>query len=418
MKFFNGPAREKRWVSWLYVVLWSLIIYATIPFVRPIQKFVAQNLGREMFTYVVLAAIGLACVAVARHIIRSRLSSIGGYFWLLAVAAVFLGYTVKLSKHNPEEAVHFIQYGILSILVFRALTHRFSDLSIYFIAAMICGIIGTIDELIQWITPKRVWDLRDIWINFLAGSLVQVGIALGLRPIYFENRPSRANLRSLCRTSIVAVFILWICLLNTPSRIAWYSDRISGLAFLKHHDSVMLEYGYLHTHQDTGIFRSRFTAEELRLNDHKRAQEAGKIVDLYRTKTQYMEFLQIYTPISDPFVHEARVHLHSRNYHFMKAQEHRDDPYLYKRHLNIAYRENRIMERYFTKTLQSSSYAWPADRLDYVKSHLLQDWTRPSWVSRGLVTGASEAQVGLLFVILLVGLAILNSYLGRYPSLK
>jgi VanZ family protein len=364
----------------------------------------------------VLAAIGLACLAVANHVIRNRLSSIGGYFWLLAVAAIFLGYTVRLSKHNPEEAIHFIQYGILAVLVFRALTHCSSDLSIYFIAAIICGIIGTIDESIQWITPKRVWDLGDIWINFLSAWLVQVGIALGFRPKYFENRPTRASLRSLCRTSIGAVFILWICLLNTPTRIAWYADRIPGLGFLKYHDSVMLEYGYLYNHQDTGIFRSRFSAEELRLNDQKRAQEAAKILDRYQTKTQYMEFLQIYTPISDPFVHEARVHLQSRDHHFRKAQEHRDDPYLYKRHLNIAYRENQIMERYFTKTLQSSSYEWPTDRLDYVKSHIVKNWTRASWVSRNLVTRANEAHVSVFFATLLMSLSILNWYLGKYPA--
>ena len=145
---FEGPPRERPWVSWLYVVIWSLLIYVTIPLARVIQEFVAERWGRDLFAYVVLAAIAIALIAVCYHVIRYRATSRGSYWWLLAVAAIFVGYTMKLGERNPEEAIHFIQYGVLGVLVYRALTHRLQDSSIYVAAAVICAMIGTIDELI------------------------------------------------------------------------------------------------------------------------------------------------------------------------------------------------------------------------------------------------------------------------------
>jgi glycopeptide antibiotics resistance protein len=37
---------------------------------------------------------------------------------------------------------------------------------------------GAVDEVIQWILPNRVFDIRDIIINGIAGILVQLLIAM------------------------------------------------------------------------------------------------------------------------------------------------------------------------------------------------------------------------------------------------
>ena len=42
----QGPPKEKQWVSWLFVIIWSLIIFVTIPVARAIQNFVAQQWSR------------------------------------------------------------------------------------------------------------------------------------------------------------------------------------------------------------------------------------------------------------------------------------------------------------------------------------------------------------------------------------
>ncbi len=66
-------------------------------------------------------------------------------------------------------------------------------------------------------------------------------------------------------------------------------------------------------------------------------------------------FLQFYTPISDPFVHEARVHLFRRNRYLRTALNHKNDPEEFDRRMTIAFRENQIMEEYYHDTLHLSN---------------------------------------------------------------
>ena len=408
--------RGKEWMSWLYVAIWSLIIFATIPVGRVLQKFVAQRWGRETFTYVVLVGIVIAFGSSIFYLRRLRAVSRSSYFWLFATAAIFVGYTIYL-RNAPEEAVHFLQYGLLGILTYRALAHRFHDVSIYFVAAIICGIIGMLDEIIQWLTPARYWGLHDVWINFVAGSLVQIGIAKGLTPSIIRGMPSRRNLQILCRLGMAAVVLLGFSLLNTPELIGWYADRIPYLGFLKTNESVMAEYGYLYTDPDIGSFRSRFSPSELRQSDRERAKEAAEILDRYQNRDEYREFLKIYTPVSDPFVHEARVHLFRRDGYFSMAKYYKENQELYSTyHLTIAFRENQIMETYFRNTLHHSAYVWSAEKFALAKKHLMHDKEYESRVSKNLITRISTGQLGSFFVLLIIGLALLHFYSGRSKS--
>ncbi len=411
----KSPPREKRWVSWFYVVVWSLIIFVTIPFVRVIQRFVTEQWGRETFTYFVLGAIVTTFVASAVYLWRHRAASRSGYIWLLAVAAVFISYTINLSR-SPEEAIHFIQYGLLGILAYRALTHHLNTVSIYFAAALICGIVGIVDELIQWVTPRRYWGLDDIWLNFFAGSLVQVGIAKGLNPPIIFGWRNRPDLQFLCRLAMVALVLLGASLINTPARIAWYTDRIPWLAFLKQTESAMLEYGYLYRDPDIGIFRSRLSPEELKQADRERGKEAADILDRFQDRTAYQEFLEIYTPVKDPFAHEARVHLFSRDHHFTISAKYRINQREYAEHLTRAFRENQIMEKYFPNTLRHSTYVWSGDESALARKHLLLDEVYESRVSRDLVTRLTESQFAWFFAVLLGGLALLQWHCGRDKS--
>jgi hypothetical protein len=402
-------------MSWLYVAIWSLVIFATIPVARVLQKFVSQRWGRETFTYVVLVGILMALGSSIFYLRRLRAASRSSYFWLFATAAVFVGYTIYLRK-APEEAIHFLQYGLLGILSYRALAHRFHDVSIYFAAAIICGIIGMLDEIIQWLTLARYWGLHDVWMNFVAGSLVQIGIAKGLTPSIIRGLPSRRNLQVLCRLGMAAVVLLGFSLLNTPELIGWYADRIPYLGFLKTNESVMAEYGYLYIDPDIGRFRSRFSPSELRQSDRTRAEEAAEILDRYQNKDEYKEFLKIYTPVSDPFVHEARVHLFSRDHYFRLPKDYKGNQEGYSTYLTIAFRENQIMETYFRDTLYNSAYVWSAEKLALAKKYLVHDIEYESRVSRKLITRVSKGQLGSFLILLIIGLALLDFYFSRSKS--
>jgi hypothetical protein len=393
--------------------MWTVAIFVTIPLARTIQRYVARNWGDEIFTYAVFGVIAAGLLAGLSCISRGRSLLSRDSFWLLAVAIIFSGYTLKLGQESPSEAVHFAQYGILGILLFRALSHRIHDSAIYLAAAIIGGIIGMVDEFIQWLTPGRYWGLKDIWLNLFAVTMVQIAIAWGIRPGFLSRKIGRANLCVVCRLVIAAVALFGLCLLNTPPRIAWYSERVPGLAFLKENWNVMLEYGVLYEDPEIGVFRSRLSSAELEASDRDRAEEAAAILDRFQNPELYYTFLRAYNQISDPFVHEARVHLFSRDRNYEISGELQERSEEYKRRLTIAFRENQILEKYFSRTLSRSTYVWGPEERSLSSRYLDRDMVFNSRVSRELVTRVSELQVALIIAGLLFGLAGLHYYLCR-----
>ncbi len=416
------PPQEKEWVSWTAAVLWSLLIFALVPVARAIQTFVAEVSGPEIYTFAVIAMVVLGAAAMTVYQVRRTRIERAGLLWLLLVAAVYVLYTIFL-RGAKIEAVHFILYGVLGLLLYRALTHRVRDLGIYFAAAILGAIVGTLDEALQWVTPKRSWGLQDIWIDFVGAALMQVAIAMGLRPTIISRRLSAASIRLVSRLAAVALLLLGVSALNTPPRIAWYSSQIPVLAFLQTNESVMLEYGYRYEDPETGVFRSRLRLEDLRRADHERAEEGGRILAQYKDRERYGEFLELYTPVSDPFLHEARVHLFRRDRFLERAEgigeteadtrappEHEDE---FQEQMTVAYRENQILERYFTGVLRESGLAWSAETLARVQAEVLPDYEYDSWVSRKVITGISEGQVLLLFVAAIVGVLAIGWIYGR-----
>ncbi len=210
----------------------------------------------------------------------------------------------------------------------------------------------------------------------------------------------------------MAVAYLGLCYLNTPDRIAWYTARIPPLEFIDANRSVMVEYGYLHGDAASVLFRSRLTAEELRRLARDRAAEGARILDRYRDREQYLEFLDIYTPVTDPFLHEARVHLYSRNVSLERARDAEPGDNR-RRYLTSAYWENRILEDYFGELVHASSYAWPAALEAEVRKDIQTDRAFESRASQYLITAYSRQQVFWFFLGAVIALLLLGSCFGR-----
>lgn len=389
--------RESESRSWLTVALFTAVIYATIPVARALRDAVDAHVGREIFLYLTLAAI-VAVVGYAYRLLRRRKSPPSAYLWLYAVLAAFAVFAWTL-RAIPEEAIHVAEYGVLGLLVYRALLHRVRDWSIYVAASLVVGMIGTLDEFLQWIAPSRYYDVRDILINCAAGALAQVAIAAGLRPRLIGGAPGRASLGRLCRLSAAALTLLLIGFVNTPDRVGWYATRVDALEFLLDGSSHMAEYGHRYEHpSDTGLFRSRFAPAELARLDRERGRELAVILDRYIRGEGYAKFLARHSVIRDPYAHEAGVHLFRREYHLDRAREKPADP---GEHYAIAWRENAILARYFPTALARSSHRWNAATLAEVRAGADLDRVYESAVSQTLITRLSRAQVTLIFVTLI-----------------
>jgi hypothetical protein len=410
---FDRPPKERESLSWTYAVLWAGLTFALVPFVRTGVDFVREQLGSGAFIYTVAVSVVLA-TAAALYLTRHRWS-LGSSVWLVGLAGLLLYLTFGLAEGSAEEAIHYVQYGTLSVLLFRAFSHRIRDASIYVACTFVGTLVGMIDETVQWLTPGRFFDLRDVWLNFTAVALVQIGIAGGVRPGVISVAPGWQSLRRVCFLAALVVGYLGLCLLNTPDRIAWYAANVPGLGFIDADRSIMVEYGYRHGDAESGSFKSRLTVEELRAASRDRAEEGARILDRYGAREDYPEFLAIYSPLADPFLHEARVHLFRRDVNLARAFE-SDDARTQGRLFATAYWENRILEEYFGELLHASSYRWSEDLKTEVRDRADTSRAYDSWVSQHLIVAVSPAQLAIAFSGAVLALVALGVIAGRRAS--
>jgi len=409
----DAPPKETERRSWLYVTLWTAVIWGTIPFARVLRRSIAEHAGQQVFVYATVLLVLIVGVFASRSL-QARDLPRTAYLWLFGVIAVFAAYAYEL-RDIPEEAIHVSEYGMLSVLVYRALTHRIRDRSIYFMAVLVVSVTGMLDEYVQWAIPSRYFDLRDIRTNFIAGALAQVAIALGLRPQLVSNPPSMKSLGRLCFASAVALSVLAVSFLNTPECVASYASRTPLLSFLLDGESVMVDYGYRYEIEEIGVFQSRFTEEQLRCYDRERGSEVAEILDRYIGGKGYAAFLRTYSVPRDAYVHEAGVHLFRRNRHLERANvEEADRP----GHAMVALRENRILEAFYSSAMAHSRHRWSEEARSYVDRHALDEDGYVSFVSRDLITQWSEGEVLLGFAAAIAAFLILGAGLERASARK
>jgi VanZ family protein len=379
--------------AWMLVAIWAVAIYLTIPFARAVQRYVAaSSLGSDAFLWLVLVLVSIGGVLALRSIVR-KWTSWTQFLWLAVVTSVFVWSTLEL-RSSPEEAVHFVQYGVLGLLIFRALAHSIRDPTIYGTAVAIGASIGIVDEVIQWLTPERFWGLRDIWFNFVGVALTMVGIALGTRPSSIRGPITPRGIRWFCRAAAVALLLLGANLLNTPERFRF--------DFIEAQNDQMVEYGHLHSDPEIAVFRSRFSLEELARTDRERAGEAAAILDRYATAESYNDFLATYPGPVDPFLHEMRVRIFRRDRYARVADEHGAEEA--SREAGVAVRENQILEKYFPETLARSKLKWPGEKVAAFLARAEIEDPYESPVSSELFTRFSEVQLVSALIAALLAL--------------
>ena len=145
---------------WVVVVLYTLILLATLPFARIMWDWIGTERG-----YVLL--IGLYCSAIGYMYFRYKNILIIGLAFLIILAIFKI---IPL----PIERIHFIEYGLLGWLVWWTIGERKWG---FIMALGYIVAISILDEIIQGMLPNRVYDIRDIWMNAVGGSL---GLVLGI----------------------------------------------------------------------------------------------------------------------------------------------------------------------------------------------------------------------------------------------
>jgi hypothetical protein len=399
-------------IRWLAVVAWIAVIYTTIPFVRSLRKYFVARWPSELIGIGVILIVVALCAAglVLLRRRRPRLP-VADAAWLIAIAAVLVIWTWRLMG-QPEETVHFLEYGVLGVLLFRALRIHISDSSIFVAGALIGILVGIVDEIIQWFVPGRYWDYRDIVLNGGASILIQIAISR-LAPA--PSVPiSRESWRRLCRLAAAVVMLLALCLAATPQRVNRLAEFVPALEELGTLDEAMAEYGYFHRVDEFTSFRSRLSRDDLAREDGSRAAEVAAMLDA--SEHAYRDFLHRTSPAIDPFAYEARVHLFARDRSAAQARKLPPDSPAYRELMTTAYRENLILERVFGATLAHSSYLWPPRRRAAIES---AEDDRTIFISKAgshLITAVSESTLRTIIVVILIALVICDLLLSRRPQ--
>ena len=170
--------RERR--LWLWVLAVMAAIYATLG----LAQTLAETLRERGLLDVSIGLFLLCMFLVAATVLTQGLKVRPGGAEVAVIISVATAYLLVFTRMTvPTERSHLIEYGVVGILIFEALTERASHGRRVplppLLAVLATAALGVLDEGIQAILPNRVFDPVDILFNTLAGTMaVAASVAL------------------------------------------------------------------------------------------------------------------------------------------------------------------------------------------------------------------------------------------------
>ncbi len=303
-------------------VLLALWIVGSAPFLGRLQRWV-QEVDRSLLVIVPTILFWAAAAAFAVRVVRVAKRLPWTNYGVLAVGAVWAAVqATAMARGRPEESalerMHLVLYGLLALLLYRALLRRGrSAVAAAFAAAVLASLVGVADEFVQWLVWLRVGDFHDCLLN---ASAAGCGAIFGAGLFGFDTRaPALAERRTIAA--------LWAVLV------------ISSFGLLD-----LTNLGHRIVDAEMGRFRSHYSADRLeRLNENRRERWAAKLPPMT---------LQPWH-IEDHFQSEAAWHVQARN----EAYDAGDWP--------AAAAEEAILNRYYPAALELRT---PEGRLRYAFS--------------------------------------------------
>lgn len=311
----EGARGRRPRALWAAPLAFAVLVVCLAPWVGELRESVRNAFGLAYLRWVTaglaVAAGGLLVWTLLR--IRERRTVRYG---LLAAAALLVtlqvfGWGIGDAEVDTVERVHLLEYGLLAVLLERAFRWRHRDLLLSVLTISAVALVGVADETVQWLTPVRTGDGRDVLLNAWAGV---IGYLFAVALLHETGRLRRPNEASRRLAAILGAAVV-----------------LAGTAFF---DTAHL--GHEIHDPRAGSFVSRFTPEEL-------VQEAAV------RKVRWAHGRPRQTPLTleDTFLTEAGWHAQARN----EAVKRGD--------LLVAWRENTLLERWYAPFLDLPGSRWP-----------------------------------------------------------
>lgn len=289
----------------------SSLLVAGAPFLGEARRYLAARLP-EQYLWIVNGVVAVAAVCVVVAAVR-RIRT--GWAWrvgLMAVAVVIAVVFTRMTGSSVPavaavEHFHFVQYGVITGLFYRAWRLRGDVTSLVWPVAA-AMVFGTAEEWWQWFLPARVGELADVLLNIVAivcGLLVSVALApLESRAGDVARRGWSKSAGALLAAGVVIAAFTWT---------VHVGHEVRG---------------------DFGSFLSRYDADGLLAQaDERRARWAVDPPLVRRTLAR-----------EDQYWSEGQAHIRARN----TAWDAGD--------VNTAWRENLILEAFYAPVLDTPSF--------------------------------------------------------------
>lgn len=154
---------------WIIVLLYIVLIFATIPYVPKVWNSLTKPLVKSTSVLLNIGYGFLGFCFVLYSYFKLKKRSLAFY---IALSLISLCYAYLLKNLSVTiEKVHLLEYGVLSFLVYRAIKPNIKEILTYSIILGVVFLVGWTDELIQRITPGRIYEFTDILLNWKAGIL-------------------------------------------------------------------------------------------------------------------------------------------------------------------------------------------------------------------------------------------------------
>jgi hypothetical protein len=140
-----------------------------------------------MLVNISLIVAATAAFSICYRLRRKELITKNLTFLLLSVV-IFIYSSIIWQFRLGEEKIHFIEYGILGFLIYRAFCVDIKGVKAYIYTLLLGSVAGWVDEAIQHILPNRYYELKDVLMN-------TIGVAMGLIIIFIADLDKRPILK-------------------------------------------------------------------------------------------------------------------------------------------------------------------------------------------------------------------------------
>lgn len=338
-----------------YVValLAAALVVGIGPFVGLLTDFVKTSLEPRTFLILMAGAfaapVGLFVVFALLHIRQHRLWRFAGLGLGLGLMALQLFVFNRDDEQvNAVERIHFLFYGVVAFFFYRAFLQGRDGVWTLVLTWLATAQVGILDEWLQWLVPVRTGEVMDVLLNVYAGSCGLLMSASLDPPGSWSWRLELATRRRLSLLLVSTVLLF------------------GGFFHCAH-------LGYEIYDEEVGWFRSYASHEELLSLQEVRRE-------------QWRETPPTRPPLSkeDYYQTEAGWHTQHRNASFQRQD------------FATAWRENRLLEKYFEPFLDTERPAGRSFRLPPPQLKLL-DEARPA--AETAPSYYSPAHLGRIFIV-------------------